>query len=173
MDGSWMVQSPTVKKLCREAFEHLKPGGYFELKSIEHGFFSDDETHKKAIHALEWQQRIIKGRDKLGKPFCGATACAQRMENAGFVNIKIQKSKIPIGPWQEGNKLKQLGNFALLNILNGLEAFSFLVFTQGLQWSMNELQVCLARVRNDLKREELRIYRELYVIYGQKRKVKE
>ncbi|KMP10228.1 hypothetical protein CIRG_09909 [Coccidioides immitis RMSCC 2394] len=44
------------------------------------------------------------------------------------------------GPWQEGNKLKQLGNFALLDILGGLEAFSLLVFTQGLQWSTDELQ---------------------------------
>ncbi|OJD16110.1 hypothetical protein AJ78_03690 [Emergomyces pasteurianus Ep9510] len=82
------------EKLCREAFDHLKPGGYFELKSLEHGFFSDDETHKKAIHAHEWQQHIIEGRNKLRKPFCGATICTQGMENAGFVNIKSQKFKL-------------------------------------------------------------------------------
>ncbi|EDN02639.1 predicted protein [Histoplasma mississippiense (nom. inval.)] len=62
------------------------------------------------------------------------------MGKAGFVNIKIQRFKIPIGPWSEGNKLKQLGIFALQDILEGLEAFSLHVFTQGLQWSMDELQ---------------------------------
>ncbi|QSS58216.1 hypothetical protein I7I51_07639 [Histoplasma capsulatum] len=148
------------ERLCKGAFEHLKPGGYFELQSLEHGFLSDDETHKTAY--------IIEGRNKLQKPFCGATICTQRMGKAGFVNIKIQRFKIPIGPWSEGNKLKQLGIFALQDILEGLEAFSLHVFTQGLQWSMDELQVCLALVRDDLKREELHIYRELYVIYGRK-----
>ncbi|EDN09144.1 predicted protein [Histoplasma mississippiense (nom. inval.)] len=89
LDGS----ISNCEELCRGAFEHLKPGGYFELKSLEHGFLSVDETHKKAVHALEWQQHVIEGRDKLKKPFCGATTCAQGMKNAGFVNIKIQKFK--------------------------------------------------------------------------------
>ncbi|KAL2370695.1 hypothetical protein RJZ57_004875 [Blastomyces gilchristii] len=95
------------------------------------------------------------------------------MGEAGFVNIQIQRFKIPIGPWPECNKLKLLSSFACQDILKELEAFSLQVFTQGLQWSMDELQVYLVQVRNDLKREELHIYRELYVIYGQKPKAKE
>lgn len=57
----------------------------------------------------------------------------------------------------------EIGDWNLDNISSGLSAFSLAVFTRpegenGLGWSKEELEVLLARVRNDLGNTDIHAY---------------
>lgn len=48
----------------------------------------------------------------------------QRMENAGFVNIKEKTYKVPLGEWAKNPLLKEAGRFCRAQLLEGLEGVS-------------------------------------------------
>lgn len=43
----------------------------------------------------------------------------------------------------------------LIQSLEGLEAFSYRIFTDMLRWEVDEVNVFLAKVRNDLKNKSI------------------
>jgi hypothetical protein len=48
-------------------------------------------------------------------------------------------------------KQKTIGAWNLLNVLDGIEAFTIALFTRMLGWSAENVQVLLADVRKDLR----------------------
>jgi len=79
-----------------------------------------------------------------------ATLKAQ-FENAGFTDVQVVDKKIPIGPWAYDQKLEKIGHFQLKNFQDGLEAFSLAILCRCLGWSAEEVQVFLAKVRQEVK----------------------
>jgi len=75
-------------RLFRQAFEHLKPGGYFELQSVESYFGSDDGTHEKAEFCQMWLHNLREAGDKFGKSFRNVPRWKEMMEKAGFVDVQ-------------------------------------------------------------------------------------
>ena len=69
----------------------------------------------------------------------------------GFINVVAQKFKVPIGPWPKDKHLKTVGSFNLVQIEDGLEAFTLRLFTTVLGWQLEEVQVLLANVRKDIR----------------------
>lgn len=57
------------------------------------------------------------------------------MESAGFTNIAVREFKIPIGPWPEDRKMRNIGAYQLVAMLEGLEALTLRLWTKYLDWS--------------------------------------
>lgn len=70
---------------------------------------------------------------------------------AGFQNVEIRKIKFPVGPWAKDPVLKEVGTCNLIQMLNGLEAFSMRLLCDVDGWSETEVHVLLAKVREELK----------------------
>jgi len=90
------------------------------------------------------------------------------VEEAGFVNVCCEVYKLPLSPWPKDSKLKEIGAFNLVNMLEGLEALSLALFTRVLGWSIEEVMAFLPSVRQDIKRKEMHLLLDVYVIWGQK-----
>lgn len=58
---------------------------------------------------------------------------------------------------------KMIGSWNLVEIEDGLEAFTVRIFTQFLGWKLEEVQVLLANVRKDLRNPRIHMLFELYV----------
>jgi hypothetical protein len=71
-------------------------------------------------------------------------------EKAGFINVTVLDFKIPIGPWAKNPKLKDIGMWQRVVLLDGLEAFSLAIFTRFLKWSKPDLLDLLAEVRREV-----------------------
>ena len=56
---------------------------------------------------------------------------------------------------------KTVGSFNLVQIEDGLEAFTLRLFTSVLGWRLEEVQVLLANVRKDLRDPKIRAQFEL------------
>ncbi|KAK1464518.1 methyltransferase domain-containing protein [Colletotrichum cuscutae] len=89
-------------------------------------------------------------------------------ETGDYVNISHQKFKIPIGDWPKDPHYKECGIINMLQILDGLEAFTLRLFINILGWKKSEVLVLLAEVRNELKSGAFHAYFEYHVVYAQK-----
>jgi hypothetical protein len=80
------------------------------------------------------------------------------MLDAGFQNIEEKKFVVPAFPWAKGKKNKELGALQMANNLNGVYGLTVTVFTKGLGWTKEEIEVFLADVRRDMTDKDIHSY---------------
>lgn len=73
-----------------------------------------------------------------------------------------------MNPWAKDRKMKELGRYNQVNILEGMEAYTMASFTRVLGWHHNEVQTFLVGLRNELMDRSLHLYVKHYFVYGQK-----
>lgn len=73
------------------------------------------------------------------------------------MNIREEKFKVPMGSWPKDPVLKQTGMMNLVQMLDGIEAFSLKIFDL-LGWSREETEVFLAKVRKEMKGNIFHVY---------------
>ncbi len=96
-------------KLFRQAFEHIRPGGYLEIHDIDPGQNCDDGTLSNDNSSVQWGQLFHEGCVKAGRPIPSIMSYKQMMENAGFVDITEQILKRPSNAWPKDRMLKRIG----------------------------------------------------------------
>ncbi|KAL1961756.1 hypothetical protein VTN77DRAFT_1082 [Rasamsonia byssochlamydoides] len=140
-------------RLFSQAFDHLKSGGYFEFAGANAYFCSDDDT--------------ITGNE-FGKSFDNVHLWKEKMEKAGFVDVKESVFKVPIGPWPKDPKMKEIGRFQQVQQIQAIESYTPALFSRYLGWNNAEIQVLLAKARKELKDPSLHLYVPVYFVYGRK-----
>lgn len=58
---------------------------------------------------------------------------------------------MPIGTWPQDKKLKEVGAWNYLQMMEGLEAFHQALFTRLLGWELGEVKAMVARMRKEFK----------------------
>ncbi|KAL1971102.1 hypothetical protein VTN77DRAFT_53 [Rasamsonia byssochlamydoides] len=155
-------------RLFRQAFEHLKPGGYFEFDGAYAHFLSDDDTAQKAENCQSWLQKLRDASEKFGKSIEDVRQWKEKMEKAGFVDVKEEIFKVPIGAWPKDPKLKEIGKFQQVQQIQAADSYTPALFSRVLGWTSEEIEVLLAKVRNELKDRSLHMYIPIYFVYGRK-----
>lgn len=64
----------------------------------------------------------------------------------------------PVNPWPKERRLKEIGMWGNLAMVEGIEAISIALFTRVLGWGRAEVEVLLARVRTELKDRKIHSY---------------
>jgi len=65
---------------------------------------------------------------------------------------------MPIGPWPKDERLRQAGLFFLVGVLDGISGLSMRVFTQGLGWAVEKMEVLLVALRKEWKNKNIHSY---------------
>ncbi|KFY24294.1 hypothetical protein V491_02205 [Pseudogymnoascus sp. VKM F-3775] len=112
----------------------------------------DDPELLNAAAVLQWQQLVDEATVKFGKKPNMVDPVKQRFIDAGSKDV-------PIGPWPLDQRLKILGLYQLEQMCDSVEAFTLPPLTRILNWSHEETQVLIAKIRSDLrnKRNHLHI----------------
>jgi SAM-dependent methyltransferase len=143
----------------REAFKVLKPGGWVESQEFSYRLYSDDNTIPKDSSVMYWEALWTEGVQKQGlQGHCNPDLVYKQMQDAGFINITRLNFKMPIGPWPKDPTLREAGEYGRANLLFGFYGLSVKVFTQLLGWQVEELEVLLAKCRQELNRREIHGY---------------
>ncbi|THD00149.1 hypothetical protein EYZ11_000340 [Aspergillus tanneri] len=111
-------------RLFSQAYEFLRPGGWFEVVDFTAGVFSDDESSQKSTSLLEWRDRLTEASEMFGKPLGVSPNYREWMIQAGFKNVREKIFKVPFSPWAKNPKLKELGRYQQENMLEALDAYS-------------------------------------------------
>lgn len=154
--------------LIQRSMANLKPGGWMELMDFDCELFADDGTLEKAPELVRWTRLLQDAGAKFGKPLDSAKNHKQWLTDAGFKNVRQEVFKVPNNPWAKDPKMKELGRFQQVNILEGVEAFTLALFTRVLGWSAEEVQIFMADVRKEATDRSVHAYSKFYFVYGQK-----
>jgi hypothetical protein len=114
-------------------------------------YYSEDGSLKDEHKTAIWDRTFIDAGHKLGREPCPGPKLEGLIRDAGFINVRHHRFKLPIGPWAKDPHLKDVGLCNLAQILEGLEGFTLRLFCDFLKWSEEEVLVLLAGVRHEMK----------------------
>lgn len=129
---------------------------------------SDDGTAAEAAHLLEWVEQMNEASKKFGKEFRVCAVLKKNMEDAGFVDVREEIYKVPIGPWAKGKKNKELGIYYRAQFVDAVEPFTMALFTRVLGYNSEEAKKVVERVKTDLINPKLHMYVNFYYVWGRK-----
>jgi hypothetical protein len=124
--------------LYSEVYSALKHGAWFEQAEISVQSKSADGS-VIGTNLEKFGQLAIEGGKKFGKSFSIAEDSEKLITEAGFVNVKCETFKLPIGTWPKDPTMKMIGAYNRLGIHEGLEGWAIFLFTKFLGVSFRRL----------------------------------
>ncbi|KAL1977239.1 hypothetical protein VTN31DRAFT_98 [Thermomyces dupontii] len=150
----------------RQAYDFLVPGGWLEMQENEAWFQREDGT------LPPWSKLFLEKLDEAsirsGRRLNVAHEQKQHMIDAGFINVQDIVFKMPLAPWPDDPKMKEIGRIRGMAMNQGVEGYSLALYTRYLGWSADELRVLLAKVRSEFNDLNNRMYIAVHVVFGQK-----
>src|SRR6478735_10685126 len=107
----------------------LKPGGWIELPEFRWVYGCDDGTLRPDFTPPQMVANIRAALAKSGIEMHAAEKNPDRLHDAGFVNIRHEINKVPVGPWPKDSNLKMIGLYNRSVIYDGLYAITIGPFT--------------------------------------------
>ncbi|KAJ0357452.1 hypothetical protein COL154_010151, partial [Colletotrichum chrysophilum] len=148
----WMMGSiQDWPKLISNCYKNLNPGGWAEFLEMGGEYSSDDGSFTHDHATYKWIKALFDGIASTGRDSRPGTKLKGWVENAGFENITYKKVKVPLGVWPKDPYYKEMGFLNLINLLDGLEAFTLRIFCGVLGFTKEETMLQLAEVRKELK----------------------
>ncbi|KIW33391.1 uncharacterized protein PV07_00245 [Cladophialophora immunda] len=153
----------------RQVWNHLVPGGWCEAQEYEAWLRSDDDSIQQTGKSiLQWIALVDEASTKFGKKINIAKLQKQYMIDAGFVDVRDEMYKVPVGTWPKDPKLKQIGMFEREHMIAAVEPFTLALLTRVLGWSVESTQVLMANVRNEFLDKRNHLYSYFHFVYGRK-----
>ncbi|KAH7162124.1 S-adenosyl-L-methionine-dependent methyltransferase [Dactylonectria estremocensis] len=146
---------PDWQGLYKNAFNHLKPGGWMQDLEMDVKLQSDHVAFPADHVFNRWADLFYRGGDAMGRSF--AVACGHTMRDnmvaAGFVDVVEEKIKAPMHGWPADPKLRQAGLLFQLALDESLEGFGIFLLTQILGWERDEVLVLIAEFRREMRKK--------------------
>ncbi|EKG10536.1 Methyltransferase type 11 [Macrophomina phaseolina MS6] len=156
-------------RFYREAFRVLRPGGYIEHVEMGRKFSSPDDSIPPDSALAELDGLGEEACRRIGKPGDVLYRMKGWLEEAGvWEDVTQVEYKWPTGPWPKDRRLKELGQWSRLHLLEGLENWCLAMLTRVMGYSYEEAQVWIARIRRDIKDPKIHAYHDMYVCYARK-----
>ena len=114
---------------------HVKPGGWVEWHEKYPLFLSDDDSLKEDSAIAKWGNTFFKAAESFGTPATSPRHLKRWMIDAGFIDVEEHILKLPVGIWPKNKRLKNIGMFEMVNMDEGLESLSLMLFTRALKWT--------------------------------------
>ncbi|KAI3531228.1 methyltransferase [Colletotrichum filicis] len=152
--GSWS----DFRSMIQRAYDHLEPGGYFEVQDLELPSYCDDGSVPPDAALYRWQHALVDASNEVGRPINYAVDCLDDLHNVGFIEIHHQIYKWPFNNWPDDPKLKEAGRWNCANLDMGLEAFSLGLLTRVKGWTRDAVEELCAEVKKEVKDTRLHAY---------------
>jgi hypothetical protein len=91
-----------------------------------------DDTYGPHSQFGEWNVNHVAAARNKGQPFVTSDQMAQWMTAAEFEDVVVKIYLVPTNAWPKDRKMKELGRYKMVNLLNGIEAFTVRLWTQQL-----------------------------------------
>ncbi|KAI1024538.1 hypothetical protein LB503_007476 [Fusarium chuoi] len=160
------------KKLYRQAFAHVRPGGWVESLEVDIETHSENpKIEKDGGHIFKkWCKLFFECGRQTGRTWEIARDGRQEeyMREAGFTDLFSKSWKLPVGGWPQDKKLKQIGLYNGAFIDHSIDAFAIFPIGEILGWSEEEVTVLVSQMRKALKEPRALPYFNVRMVYGRK-----
>lgn len=145
-------------RLLEQAYEHLIPGGWIEVSDFDAWASTDDNSLPEDSSYHAFQVALDQAATNFGRQMNVGPLHKGRLEAAGFVDVVEDRRKVPLSPWPRDPKLKELGRYMQVQMLDAVESYGLAPLTRVLGWDTTRVQVLIAGVRQDLRNRSYHMY---------------
>ncbi|EPS35960.1 hypothetical protein H072_10565 [Dactylellina haptotyla CBS 200.50] len=154
--------------LVGQAYEKLRPGGWYESQEHTVEITTDDGSVPEGNILKEWVRNLEKASVLLGRELHPPRYMKDWLKDAGFVNVRQETYKLPIGTWPKDPVEKQIGAMNLVNMLDAAEGYTLGFYTRYLGKSHEETLADIELIKKNLKTRKFHMYFQFCITYGQK-----
>ncbi|CCE28844.1 uncharacterized protein CPUR_02533 [Claviceps purpurea 20.1] len=153
--------------LFKEAYRCCAPGGWVESLEYEPEFRSDDGSVELEPVLASYGELFREASKTLNRPLFVKEIQARALDEAGFIDKRVIRYKIPIGPWAKDYKFAEVGRVARETMEHDLEGYTQMLW-QSAQKPEDEYQLWLASMRKAMRNPKVHSYGMVQVVYGRK-----
>lgn len=124
----------------QQAYQHLAPGGFIQV--ADSALLTGDITLPNAppnSYLSIYLGALGSAAEMAGYPRSFNHLRSAAFEAAGFTDIRIYDTNIPVGTWPADPQEKTLGKMTLIVLFESLEATSMRLLTKYLGWTAEEV----------------------------------
>ncbi|KAJ4220092.1 hypothetical protein NW757_014533 [Fusarium falciforme] len=155
-------------RLVHQIYENLSSGGWVEFQESVNAPYSEDGSLKPDNPLVQMVDGVRDACDRIGRTANPAPSFTRWAREAGFTKVEEKRFKLPVGGWPKDPQLKEIGAFLAVNISEGVEAFTAVLFRDVLGWSQEEVEVLNASVRAAVRRRDVHAIFDFLVVTGMK-----
>ncbi|KAL1970259.1 hypothetical protein VTN77DRAFT_5419 [Rasamsonia byssochlamydoides] len=157
-----------MQRLIQQAYNCAKPGGWVEFQDWDPMIYSEDGS-TKGTSIEKYYVHTLAAYEKAGYCARVGPGLEEWFRQAGFVDIKVTKYRVPMGVWPKDKYYKTLGTWNLLQVEEaGFEAMAMVVLTRHENWSADEVRLLAAKTLSDAKNRAIHGLFDFYIVYGRK-----
>lgn len=86
-------------------------------------FECDDGTLTKDDPLTKWAPIQIEASERTVKTFVVSPFIKERLKDAGYVDVREHKYKLPVGPWSSDKRMREIGSWNMFFFLRDTEGF--------------------------------------------------
>ncbi|KAK3947035.1 S-adenosyl-L-methionine-dependent methyltransferase [Pseudoneurospora amorphoporcata] len=156
--------------LYKEAYRCAKPGAWIEHLDGDADWICLDGTMPHDSALAQWGPIWKEVGRKTGLEFCVASSdkMEKGMKNAGFTNVTSEDYYVPISPWSDDPKMKQLGLYQSAALTHDLEGFMVYFLPNYLGWTPKEIANYAAICRKEFREGKIHSNIRWRVVRAQK-----
>lgn len=155
--------------IYKQAFRHLKPGGYIEVADVDLDSVSFSQRHRQRHRQKNAKAAAADGQEPDNSYLCIFSAAMQSAARAagyprdfnhlrppallmaGFTDVHVAVDRpVPVGLWPDDPDEKTLGKMVLIALLEGLEAYSLRQLTTWGNWAPEDVIDLCSKVKAEL-----------------------
>ncbi|KAH0544441.1 hypothetical protein FGG08_001468 [Glutinoglossum americanum] len=134
-------------KVYEQAFKHLNPGGYLEVRDFQ---MTQWAVEMPDSPAAMFTKALKSASDKAGRPLGVSHIKKAKVRQVGFVDCQVGFMALPLGTWPHDSKQKWMGKMWLIGVLEGLEAMAMRLLTIQKSWPPEAVRDLCGQVRDQL-----------------------
>ncbi|GMF68356.1 unnamed protein product [Aspergillus oryzae] len=115
-------------RLFQQAFHHMRPGGYIEMREFRVWFYSQEGELSDESSVRQWNCHLVDGMNIFGKSINVVDELVEKLKAAGFVGVREDVLKVPVGPWPKDPRLKELGRWMQIQTMDAIEPLPLALF---------------------------------------------
>ncbi|ETN46459.1 uncharacterized protein HMPREF1541_00644 [Cyphellophora europaea CBS 101466] len=164
MSGSF----PDWPLYYQRCFQNTKPGGVIEAHEYEFQIYNQGGEQPPAVG--EFITSMIEASTKLGSNVDIGHKHREWIQAAGYENVEEVLFHVPLGTWAKEERLKEIGRYNMVQMVEGIGSYAAGALTAGLGRSIEDVNRLIAECKKELLDKSFRHYVQFRVVYGKKAK---
>ncbi|KAF1815856.1 S-adenosyl-L-methionine-dependent methyltransferase [Eremomyces bilateralis CBS 781.70] len=157
-------------KLMARCYEKMAPGAWIEFQDLNLPMSTPDpECTAESSPMFTWAMLFHETFLKIGYDFGAAAQHAQRLRDAGFVDVQEFDGKWTVaGPVPDSDRERQMHEMAVSVVIDGVAGFTRKAFKEVLGWTDEQVDEVVAAVQHESRNGKYRIIANFKYVFGRK-----
>ncbi|ESZ91031.1 hypothetical protein SBOR_8573 [Sclerotinia borealis F-4128] len=152
------------KDIYQKAFRHLKPV-YGRLEHVEMDFTPRTDFGEIPADStlVTWIGKLFDATHRNYRPLAYNTETREMLTREGFVDIEEEVIKIPLNPWPDDLREKDVARWYNLALTQGLEAMTLAPMYRIYGWTPDDVTRLTTEVRREICSRKIRAYNNMHI----------